>query len=330
MRLATTDIFKRLNRKGSTALIVLTDTKVKQVQKIELEELKDILDVCCSCKINYHLTGGSALGAVRHKGFVPWDDDLDIDMSRADVNRFLATFREKYGEKYWIHSSDSLGSKCIPYIQLRRKNTVFQGCNDPTADECGIGIDIAVIENTYDNKFMRTVHGCVSLALGMIVSCRKFYMNREYLLQLANGDAEATSVFKTKIRLGFCVSFFSLERWTKMYNMWNSICKNNHSKYVAVPTGRKHFFGETYLRSDFFETTEGTFEEISVKLPSNTDEYLTHMYGDYMKIPPAQDREQHTLVAFVIDCEDGRGGVILRVVLRVKYASNTLALRGAA
>ncbi len=300
MKLETTTAFKQLSKYNKN-LIILTDEQVKQVQKVNLETLHDIVDVCNSLEINYHLTGGSALGVVRHKGFIPWDDDIDIDMARKDINRFFDAFKKKYGEKYWIHSPYSKGVHCMQCYHIRRKGTTFRGCSDPVPDQTGICVDILAMENTFDNSILRGIHGFFSLVFGFIVSCRRFYMTRDYLLEISKHAEEIQKVFKKKIAIGRLFAFLPLETWTRMYDKWNSICHNEHSRYVVVATGKNHFFKETYLRSEFAETAMGQFEDIQVKIPKNWDEYLKHMFGNYMEIPKEGNREQHVLVDFSID-----------------------------
>lgn len=294
MKLETTKIFKNLKSKNSN-LIEIDDETLKILQNEILSIAKDVIGLCEKENISYHLTGGSALGAVRHNGFIPWDDDLDIDMERKDIKRFLNIFSDLYGGKYWIHSYESDENFCIPCIQIRKKGTVCRGILDSTDEECGIYIDVAIIENTYNNAFRRKFHGCVSLALGLITSCRRFYRDRNYLLSLTD-DKDTLKVFKSKIRIGRICSFFSLRKWTNLYNKWNSKCKDNNTTYVTVPSGRNHFFGELYKREDFAEYSRHDFEGMSWKIPKNYDSYLKHMYGDYMQIPQGNDREKHVLL----------------------------------
>lgn len=296
MNLATTSVFKNL-KSGSDSLIELDDEKLANLKKTILEIATDIIDICEAHNVSYHLTGGSALGAVRHHGFIPWDDDMDIDMERKDVEKFLKEFEKKYGDKYWIHSDESDEKFCIPFIQIRKKGTVCRGILDAIGDECGIYVDIAIIENTYDNAFRRKIHGYGSLFFGLAVSCRRFFRDREYLLSLTD-DAETLKVFKTKIFLGRLCSFMSLKKWTKLYTKWNSKCKDTTTKLVSVPTGRNHFFKEMYERTDFCESTFMDFEGNNWRIPKSYDKYLTHMYGDYMTIPKEGAREKHVLLDF--------------------------------
>ncbi len=299
MKLETSSAFKQLSKYNKN-LLMLTNEQVQQVQQVNLETLHDIVEVCNDLDVNYHLTGGSALGVVRHKGFIPWDDDIDIDIDRKDIGRFFYAFQERFGEKYWIHSPSSEGAYCTQCYRVRRKGTIFQGGSDAVSDQAGVCVDVLVMENTFDNVFLRKIHGFFSLAFGFIVSCRRFYLIRYHLLKISDQADEIQKVFKKKIAIGRLFSFLPLETWVMLYDKWNSLCCNEQSKYVVVPTGKNHFFRETYLRADFAETTMGQFEDLQVKIPKNWDSYLRHMYGDYMEIPKEGNREQHALVKFQI------------------------------
>ncbi len=297
MSLSTTDIFKMLCHKNKN-LIQLNDAELKKVQEQLLSMADDIIGVLEEENCVYHLTGGSALGAVRHQGFIPWDDDIDIDISREDYSKFMSCFKNKFGYKYWIHNAYSDDMHCLPSNQIRLKDTIYMSVNDYSEKECGLPIDIVIMENTFDNVVLRKIHGIGSLALGLIVSCRKFYQYKDYFNELVKDLPNERKIFQRKINIGMIFSFFSLRRWTIFYDKWNSICKNNHSKYVVVPTGRKHFFGELYERDKFYKTRRENFCGRDWKIPYDYDYYLKKLYGDYMKIP--KEHEKHALLKMKI------------------------------
>ena len=101
MSLETTDLFRQdLSR--AKGLHQMTDEEVKKVQQVVYSITKDIAAICEENGIPYMLGGGSALGAVRHGGFIPWDDDLDVNVYRKDIDRLVDLIEEKYPDKYFV------------------------------------------------------------------------------------------------------------------------------------------------------------------------------------------------------------------------------------
>ena len=156
------------------------------------------------------------------------------------------------------------------------------------------GVDLFIIENTFDNAVLRGLHGFVSLAIGFLYSCRKFFYDRKVLARWQADDRRLGPVFTLKRTVGFLVAFMSLDRWTRLWDRWNSLCRNGQSKWVTIPVGRQHYFREMGLRTDMCETRPAVFEGFDVKVPQNVEEYLVRLYGpDYMTPPPAAGRERH-------------------------------------
>ncbi|MCD7815567.1 MAG: LicD family protein [Bacteroides sp.] len=294
MNLSTADLFKKLGNESEKAICIEGEI-LKRVQAVVLDIADDVISICDDNQITYHLTGGSALGAVRHKGFIPWDDDMDIDMLGSDFDKFVNCLLDTYGDKYWVNTCHTPGyGGCGNKVRL--KNSVFRGRDDTDNEECGFYIDVLRIENTYNNRLLRSIHGFFCMCFGFLLSCRNFYKNRDLMMELSAGNTETTRVFKLKINLGRLLSFMSVTKWAELTQWVYGLCKNNQSKYVTVPAGRKHYFGEMRLREDFVETTDFEFEGHMWKIPKNYDSYLKSMYGDYMKVPAEEDREKHILL----------------------------------
>lgn len=294
MGLSTVSLFKQMN-KDMTGMIRLEGDLLRKYQMAVLDIAKDIISVCEAENITYHLTGGSALGAVRHHGFIPWDDDMDIDILGSDFDLFVSKFLEKFGNKYWIHTYDT-PDYGMTVNRVRLKNSIFRGREDVGNDECGFFVDLIRIENVSDNVVIRKIHGFFCLAFGLCLSCRNFYKNRELMLELAGDNKEVLKVFKTKINIGRLLSFMSVTKWAKLTQKVYGACKNKNSKFVSVPAGRNHFFGEMYERKDFVETTKMEFEGNMWNIPKEYDKYLSHMYGTYMVVPEVGNREDHVLL----------------------------------
>ena len=292
MELSTVNVFKHMQSSGS---VILNDDELKELQKTLNGILADIVEVCDANNIIYTLGGGSALGAVRHGGFIPWDDDIDINMPRKDYNRFIPLFKKKYGYKYYIHTPQTTKGYNLLLSRIRLKGTSVVTREDFQNKEAGAFVDLFVIENTFDNALLRTLHGFGCNAFGMLVSCRKFYRDRNELLKIAKDskNPKVMKVFKSKIAIGRFISFIKLDTLVKAGDNWNRLCNNNNSKYVVVPTGRKYFFGEMYKREDICKTVKYNYDGHKYRVPKNIDLYLKNLYGDYMKIPSKDQIEQH-------------------------------------
>ena len=296
MGLATVAVFKNLSGKNSK-LKELSDKDLKKLQQTLLSMMKDFDDVCQKNNIDYMLGGGSCLGALRHRGFIPWDDDMDLNMTRKDYEKFCRIFSEELGDNYWLQTPEKTHDYGLAFARLRKKGTVFRSREDYYSDdENGIYIDIFIIENTYNCRIARTLHGLLSLTTGFVLSCRNFYRNRKFYMELAGEDKKVKRVFRTKIMMGFFVSWRSVDGWVKTWNSVNKMCKNNKSRYVVVPTGRRHFFGEIYERKKYCKYERVPFEQMTVLVSKDSDAYMTHLYGDYMKIPEKNQRESHVFI----------------------------------
>lgn len=296
MGLSTFDVFKQIDSEG---LIEVTGEKLRALQGVLLQMLRDVDSVCSRHGIPYTLGGGSCLGAARHQGFIPWDDDLDINMTREGYRRFAEAHGAELQEKYWLHDCEHTPGYDLAFPRLRLKGTKVRTRDDFGNQECGAYIDIFIIDNAPSNALLRNAHGFVSMALGFAYSCRRFAAHAADYLSLVEGDATATSAFKKKIFIGKLLSFRSVESWTRAWDRWNSRCHDESSSHVTIPVGRKHYFGELQLRSDYFPVSHGSFDGMRVPLPSNTDAYMKSLYGEgYMTPPSERDREKHVVYEF--------------------------------
>lgn len=299
MNFRTNDIFKNVLSKDPN-YISLSEKDLNMLKSTLIEMLDDIKSVCEENGLRYSLSGGTLLGAVRHKGFIPWDDDADLDMPREDFYKFAEKFKEKYKDKYWLHIPGKTDDYGVIMARVRKKGTVYREAGDIYNSESGIFIDIFLVENTYTNKFLRLIHEVLcTVGLGMI-SCRNFYKNRKLFLSLTGNNTKAALLFRFKTLLGFLISWLPVRYVAKLAFSVFGMCKNGNSKLVVIPGGRKKFKGETFLRKDYCEYIKADFEGHQFNIPVGYDRILKQLYGNYMKIPPEDKREKHVVLEFKV------------------------------
>ncbi len=291
MGLSTFDAYKHLQADGA---ISLEGERLLALQKNLVSILDDILMVARETGARLILGGGTALGAARHEGFIPWDDDLDVNMPREDWPRFRESFRARFGGKYVIFEPGTPPGYPLAFPRIRLTGTSFVtredlACPPPCT---GVFVDVFLSENVPDNSILRRLHGYGSLAFGFLYSCRKAFAERRWHRRWGlNGG-----VFRLKRVLGFMLSFLPLGFWTRLWDRFNGICRNGSSKFITYPVGRRHYFGEIAPRGGLMPGAPRIFEGRSCPCAAELEAYMTRLYGpDYMVPPPPENRERHVV-----------------------------------
>lgn len=296
MSLSTFDAFKHVKRTDD--MVEVSGERLKSLQRVLLVMLLDIDEAARAVDVDYTLGGGTCLGTVRHQGFIPWDDDIDLNMPHWQFHRFKVELDRRFPGKYLVQVPGETPGYDLAFPRVRLKGTVERSRGDIGKDrsECGVYIDIFYIENAPDNAVARAAHGVGSLAIGLLYSCRRFASYEDAYLKLTEGDEEVQKVFMRKSRIGQLLSFWSSERWTTVWDRWNSMVKDTAATYVTIPVGRKHYFGELHKRGALLPPATGDFEGKKVSIPADSDGYLQRLYGSNYMAPPADgDRETHVV-----------------------------------
>lgn len=258
------------------------DETLHKIQELELMILKDFIAICEENNLEYFIYGGSALGAVRHGGFIPWDDDIDIIMFRKDYEKFKEITLAKPNEKY-----DFLTSKTKDYFflfsKIMLKDTVFEEWWVNQVDfNLGIYIDIFVLDNVPDNKLKRFIHvkRCRILDKLPAISVVKFE-DYPFIVQLLTNITH--KVFK----------LLNIKRESLIAKTQKLLTKYNNQdcKYVCDISALNH--PQIYKIADFKPHKKIKFENLEVTCPNNVDNILTQIYGNYMELPPESERYNH-------------------------------------
>lgn len=278
-------------------VVILDEAGLKKYQSEILNIAKDLIDVCKRNDIAYSLSGGSVIGAVRHQGLIPWDDDIDINIPRSSYNKLLKIFNNELGDKYYLQTPLNHPDLGIMVTQLRKKGTIARRKYDWNTNPCGISIDIYVVENVFDNLFKRKLQQLLSISMSFVVSSIRTFHNRNIPKEIAELEAKPVKLSGFKLTIGRVFRIIALKQWMRWLDVINSWCTDEESKYVTIPTGRRHFNGEMQKREDLLQYVEVPFEDINVDIPKNYDKYLTTLYGpNYMQVPPTSKRESHVFL----------------------------------
>lgn len=267
----------------------------KRMRECLLSIYKDIDIVCKKNNLICMLAGGSALGAIRHHGFIPWDDDIDLLMPRKDYDKFMSIFEEAMGENYYIIGPHS--KKSNYFVQVVKKNTIVRYLN--STEESGIHIDIFPIDNVPNNVWVRYVkHYLTIIFRGVLFSVKAFRAKDSDFKRVMHNKIGTIIIYWIVKLVGLLFTMVPIRIWSNMCD--KIISSRKISKYSTVAVGRKLYLGEMLETKTFIPPCQAKFEGLDVALPGNYDKYLQNLYGDYMTLPPIDKRETHAYRKLVI------------------------------
>jgi lipopolysaccharide cholinephosphotransferase len=275
--------------------IKLTDNDLNKIQAILLEMYNDILFVCEKNNLTLLLGGGSALGAIRHDGFIPWDDDMDLIMPREDYKIFVSLFKSEFSHKYYISSPFKEGDYPDYAIKIIKRDTSYVGLfTFNKLRPLGIFIDIVALDSVPMNYLKRNLNGSVANSLFFIINSIMMYYGKNKNAKKFF-DINFNSRFFYFFRTSIIGAFFSLFSYSLLCRWFDWIITNKgKTNLCAIPSGRKHYFGEIHPFDVFFPAKKVCFAGVKAYLPNNVQRYLSNLYGNnFMEIPPQYKREPH-------------------------------------
>ena len=257
---------------------------LNKLHNCQMELLNEFVRICNENKLEYFLYGGTLLGAVRHKGFIPWDDDLDLAMPREDYERFLKIAPSNINSKFMIDNYHT-NKKCyLNFTKIRNKNTLFIqdfqiGYDGPK----GIWIDVFPLDGI--NKITKFQ----ILRIKIIKSIRSI---AHYKSNIFWGN--------NKIKLKkFLSMFFKVIPLNSLLAFQDKIMKGNSKKkynYFINIASQYSYKKQTMPKKVFLPAKELMFEGRKYKVPNDYDYFLKRIYGNYMELPPKEKRITHNPV----------------------------------
>ena len=270
---------------------------IAEIKRIELAILKNVAKFCDMHQIRYYLGGGTLLGAVRHKGFIPWDDDIDISMPREDYLRFVHEYNG-FHEHYEAKSIEIDKKYWRPYAKVFDKRTFLREAflRIPTPGNA-IFIDVFPIDGIPDNGLKQRFFFKEQELLKVLYagSAYSFTKSQKY-----DDSADSLSVIKGNLRTIFKFAAICLFGLLPTYKLIRFINRNaskfpyEECKYIGAIVDCAHGAAcEKMVKSEFEPRIQFDFEGEKFWGPKGYKEYLSSLYGNYNELPPVDKRVTH-------------------------------------
>ena len=259
----------------------------RKLQLVMLEMIKDIDQLCISNNIEYSLAYGSVLGAVRHKGFIPWDDDLDIMMTYDNYLKFIDCCEKQLdNKKYFVQNDKTEPNFYLSFTKIRNiQTTLIEQSNKDEDITFGVYIDVFPLVGCPNNKLKRKY---LKLCRAFAMSVDRNIINNKMLkfifkvIKLIVGKK-----ILLKIAYGKCVK---------------NKCENEE-ELCCIFDG-DDFYKNIVKKNDIFPVIRVDFEDTKLPIPNNYHDYLSKLYGDYMQIPSDEEIEKSTHTPYYINLKE--------------------------
>lgn len=263
---------------------------LQKLKNMELEILKDFQELCNRHNLDYFAGGGTAIGAVRHQGMIPWDDDIDVNLIRKDYELFLKYAKEEYNDKYEIMNAEE--SELYPLMSTRwmRRGTKFkeEGFKDLDLN-LGVFLDVYCFDNVPDDDKKMRKQG------------RKvWFLNKLMILKAVEkpvlyfGGWKAKFVYFASYIVHHLMNIFHISNRFLYTQVKKELTKYNGEKTQRIA----YYFDPTPFTSvirydDTFPTRVVPFDNGEMRVGNHVERYLERRFGDYMTLPPEDKRHNH-------------------------------------
>ena len=259
------------------------DTNRKEIWAIGIDLLLKLDEICKKHNLSYWLAYGTLLGAVRHKGFIPWDDDIDVCMPREDYEKLLC-LQDEFENPYFLQTPYSDKGYYYSFCKLRNSNTTAMSknlCYHFCANNCnsGMSIDIFCVDKWDLSEKAEKIYNNIKTLIIQNSACMKLnnpnYVNDENVKSCDGVDPILT--------------YEKIQTLSKIYSC-------NDTKYVSMPTITVYgYMKDVFHVEDFAHTDNLVFEGLSFPVPTGYDRILRTIYGNYNEFPPVETRgKRHT------------------------------------
>ena len=252
---------------------------VEELKRLQLEMLVEIDKFCTDNNIQYSLAYGTLLGAVRHHGYIPWDDDIDIMLPRADYEKFIKGFNASNMDVFYFGKTDNY---YLPFAKVVRTDTVMEE-NVSIKSNMGVYVDIFPIDALPDGHFSRSA-----------LLLYKQFLNAIYQFKVVRLSSHRSYAKNIVLAIGKLFSKlipmrFLLNCMTRL----SRIHENKPSGFCGCIADSDKSSKVVYSTTFFLSYQVLPFEGYQFRVISSYDAWLRHVYGDYMQLPPLEKQVSH-------------------------------------
>lgn len=262
------------------------EVTLHKIQRLELDILKEVDGICRKLGIFYFAIGGTGIGIKRHKGFIPWDDDIDVGMMRDDLNKLIEYIKTNHNDKYIVINNDEFNDFPLMTTQLALRDTSFVVEFFKDIDiPFGIYLDIFPYDNISDNELLRTFFFIRTWIATKFLVLR--HIPKPYISM--TGWKKKMIYFITSIVHGIMklLKLSSRKLYMKAYKL--------STRYNGIDTRRIGHYASGIVidRNSVFPIVDCIFEDTKIMAPNTIEVYLKQAYGDFMQLPPEDKRKNH-------------------------------------
>ena len=278
--------------------VQLSPQNLERLQNHLFSMYKDIEKICIQHNLNIILAAGNVLGAIRHGGWIPWDDDLDIYMPREDYDKFIKIYAYELPDKYIVYSLNNDNGPITRFAKVIDMNTIFIPLVDISPKHIeGVFIDIFPYDNVPTNRILHKFKKMIGYGLMFIQNSVNQHDNiTDDYKKVLCATPQGRRAYYLRNSIGYLFSIISLTKW---YKLFDRLIRNNTSSdylYCGVSTSTAwHPIPKSYLfpgKKFIFPNGETAF------IPREPEKYLTYAYGEWRIIPNDKNKWHHYVKDF--------------------------------
>lgn len=271
----------------------MTQEELRKIGLLQLEIMDEVHRICEKHNITYYMIAGTLLGAVRHKGFIPWDLDIDIAMPREDYDRFKEVSQTEMAERYTYLDHENCRNYIRPHALIIRNDTRVHLKHDhvnPKMHDLGVYIDIFPLDNAPDDEKLRNLQAGALKKIRKFKDCRIPY-------------SYSYKAWRRYMHYGvsFLLSWIPIKAVNRYQQKQMQKFRDQKTKCICSMASRYAYAKQCMPREIYGTPTLLEFEGRQYYAPEKYAEYLSCLYGDYMQLPPLEKRQANLEVFTAVE-----------------------------